>query len=209
MGLCPEGARPDRDGLRQVVRWAAETPLRVRWSREQVRGGFCTRSPLQILDAGEVSFTAPCADLSSLVAAALSELGLRPTLVLGGIARPLSHVKFQCGLEVDLDGALWVVGFGVSSTYLYPGRFVETKRRPLVRRVTPDRVDPAVPFLTHFEADGRAGVARCVPGYDLDRDLAWHAGRQGWLRYALARRRAQSEARGRRADRVDVAGRWL
>lgn len=207
MRLCPI-ARADLDGLRQVVRWAAEAPLRARWSREQVRAGYCARSPRQVLESGEVSFTAPCADLSSLVAVALDELGLRPTLVLGGIRRPLSHVKFQCGLEVEVEGTTWVVGFGVSSTYLYPGRFVETKRRPLVLRATPAAIDADAPFLAHFDEAGRAGVARRVPGYDLERDLAWHARRQGWLRYTLARRRAQSEARGRRPDRVEVTGRW-
>lgn len=207
MALCPV-ARSDVEGLRQVVRWAAEAPLRARWSVAQVRAGYCARTPREVLATGEVPFTAPCADLSGLVAVALGEVGLRPTLVLGGIRRPLSHVKFQCGLEVDLEGTTWVVGFGVSSTYLYPGRFVETTRRPLVLRATPTTVDPDVPFLAHFDPAGRDAVARRVAGYDLERDLAWHARRQGWIRYALARRRAHGEARQARPDRVAVAGRW-
>jgi hypothetical protein len=202
-------ATPDVDGLRALVRWAANAPLRVRWSPDRVRAGYCARAPRALLEDGELCFTAPCADLSSLVAVALADLGLRPALVLAGIRRPLSHVKFQCGLEVDLAGERWVVGFGVSSTYLYRGRFEETRRRPWVFRAQPARVDDATPFLAHFEAEGRAGVARRVPGYDLERDLAWHAARQGWLRHALARRRAASEARARTDGRLDAAaGRW-
>ncbi len=195
--------------LAGAVRWAAGAPLRVRWAAARVRAGYCARSPDQVLAEGELPFTAPCADLSSLVALRLDQAGLRPTLVLGGIRRPLAHVKFQCGLEVDLEGATWVVGFGVSSTYLYVGRFVETPRRPWVFRARPARIDPGAPFLSYFEDDGRAGLARRVPGYDLETDLAWHAGRQGWLRYALARRRARGEARARRAGRLpDASGRW-
>lgn len=195
--------------LAEAVRWAANAPLRGRWPAARVRLGYCARSPRQVLEEGELSFTAPCADLSSLAGLRLSDEGLRPTLVLGGIRRPLSHVKFQCGLEVELDGVTWVVGFGVSSTYLYAGRFVETPRRPWVLRARPARVEADVPFLAHFEHDGRAGVARRVPGYDLQVDLAWHAARQGWLRFALARRRARGEARARRAGRLaGAAGRW-
>lgn len=197
------------DGLRALVRWAANGPRRARWSPEQVRAGYCARDPRRILAAGELSFTAPCADLSSLVAVGLDRVGLAPTLVLGGIARPLSHVKFQCGLEVELDGATWVVGFGVSSTYLYPGRFIETRRRPWVFRARPGAIDPAVPFLAWFEADGRDGLARRIPGYDLAADLRWHAGRQGPLRFWLARRKARAGDRALRADRVAGApGRW-
>jgi hypothetical protein len=206
--FCPEGARPDPEGLRRIVTWAAEAPLRVRWSAAEVRAHYCARSPRQVLEAAELGFTSPCADLSSLVAVALAELGLRPTLVLGGIRRPLSHVKFQCGLEVELGDARWVVGFGVSSTYLYPGAFVETRRRPIVLRARPARIDPDVPFLAHFGDRGREDVARSVSGYDLERDLAWHAARQGWLRYRWARRRASSAARAHRADRILVPGRW-
>ncbi|MBX3468063.1 MAG: hypothetical protein KF878_14410 [Planctomycetes bacterium] len=203
-----DGAGPPPT-LRQAVRWAAAAPLRARWPAARVRAGYCARSPRQVLAEGELSFTAPCADLSSLVAARLADEGLAATLVLAGIRRPLSHVKFQCGLEVALDGETWVVGFGVSSTYLYRGRFVETRRRPWVFRAAPARVDPDTPFLAHFEPDGRSGVARRVPGYDLERDLAWHARRQGWLRWALARRRAAAEGRAARRGRLpEAGGRW-
>lgn len=195
--------------LEEAVRWAAAAPLRVRWSSERVREAYCARGPARVVADGDVSFTAPCADLSSLVAWRLSQAGLRPTLVLAGIRRPLAHVKFQCGLEVEADGATWVVGFGVSSTYLYVGRFVETRRRPWVFRARPATIEPDVPFLAYFEEDGRAGVARRVPGYDLEVDLAWHAARQGRLRFLLARRRAHGEARARRAGRLPGApGRW-
>jgi hypothetical protein len=197
------------DEIADLVRRVANGPRRARWSVERVAAGYCARSPRQVLADDELPFTAPCADLSSITALALARRGLSPTLVLTGIRRALAHVKFQCGLELDVDGATWVVGFGVSSTYLYRGHFVETRRRPWVFRARPETLDPDRPFLTYFEPDGRAGVARRVPGYDLERDVAWHGARQGWLRHALARRRARSDARARRDGRLhDAAGRW-
>jgi len=216
--VAPSAARPldpprvaaDPDGLATLVRWAAALPLRVRADAAGVRAGYCSRSPSRIAAEGTLIYTAPCADLSSLVAVGLEASGLRPTLVLTGIARPLQPVKFQSGLEVDLDGATWVVGFGIAATYLYAGRFVETPRRPLVFRARPEgRLDPDVPFLEHFEPDGRAGVARRVAGYDLERDLRDHARRQGRLRFAWTRRKARSAARARRPGRLaDAGGRW-
>lgn len=197
------------DEVAELVRRVANGPRRARWPGARVAAGYCARSPRQVLAEDELPFTAPCADLSSITAVELAARGLRPTLVLAGIRRPLSLVKFQCGLEVELDGATWVIGFGVSSTYLYRGHFVETRRRPWVFRARPEAIDPEAPFLTYFEAEGRDGVARRVPGYELERDLAWHGARQGWLRHALARRRARSEARARRDGRLhDAAGRW-
>lgn len=197
------------DEIADLVRRVANGPRRARWSVERVAAGYCARSPRQVLADDELPFTAPCADLSSITALELARRGLLPTLVLTGIRRTLAHVKFQCGLELDVDGATWVVGFGVSSTYLYRGHFVETQRRPWVFRARPDALDPDRPFLAYFEPDGRAGVARRVPGYDLARDVAWHGARQGWLRHALARRRARSDARARRDGRLhDAAGRW-
>lgn len=197
------------DGLRRLVQWVANGPRRARWTPDRLQAGYCARAPLAVLAEGELPFTAPCADLSSLVAVGLDRAGLRPTLVLGGIARPLSHVKFQCGLEVEVEGVTWVVGFGVSSTYLYPGRFVETRRRPWVFRTRPASIDPATPFLAWFEAGGRDGLTGRIPGYDLAVDLRWHAARQGALRFWLARRKARAEDRAARADRVAGApGRW-
>lgn len=192
--------------LAGIVRQAAGA-RRARWDAARLEAGYCARAPRDV--AGEVPFTAPCADLSGVTACALAAAGLRPTLVLGGIARPLRHVKFQCGLEVEDGGQTWVVGFGVSTTYLYPGRFVETKRRPWVFRVAPERLDDAVPFLAWFEEGGRAGLARRLPGYDLERDIAWHVARQGALRWWWARRQALRRTDGARADRLaDAAGRW-
>jgi hypothetical protein len=192
--------------LASIVRQVAGA-RRARWDVARLEAGYCARAPRDV--QGEVPFTAPCADLSGVTACALSAAGLRPTLVLGGIARALRPVKFQCGLEVDQGGQTWVVGFGVSTTYLYPGRFVETRRRPWVFRVAPDRLDDAVPFLAWFEEGGRTNLARRIPGYDLARDVAWHAARHGALRWWWARRQALGRADGARPERLaDAAGRW-
>lgn len=199
------GQAPCQD-LASIVRQAAGA-RRARWDAARLEAGYCARAPRDV--RGEVPFTAPCADLSGVAACALSAAGLRPTLVLGGIARALRPIKFQCGLEVGVGGQTWVVGFGVSTTYLYPGRFVETRRRPWVFRVTPERLDDAVPFLAWFEEGGRAGLFRRIPGYDLARDIAWHAARQGALRWWWARRQALGREDGARADRLaEAAGRW-
>src|SRR5688572_6106635 len=69
--LAIPAVEPTPDGLRALVRWAANGPRRARWSPEQVRAGYCARGPLRILEEGELPFTAPCADLSSLVAVGL------------------------------------------------------------------------------------------------------------------------------------------
>jgi hypothetical protein len=199
-------ARPA--ALEEAVRWAVGALRRTRWPEARLRAAFCDRGPRDLLAEGETSYTTPCADLSTLAAHALQDRGLAPTLVLGGIRRPLTHVKFQCGLEVEVEGTTWVVGFAISSTYLYPGRFVETKRRPWVVRVRPDAVDPDRPFLRYFDDAGPAGVHRRIPGYELERDLAWHARRQGWLRYVLARRSARSAGRARRRGRLGAVGLW-
>lgn len=204
----PPEIAPDLAGVTELVRWAANAPLRGRWPDERVAAGYCARSPAEILAEGTLPWTAPCADLTSLVALGLVAAGLEPCLVLTGIRRPLQSVKFQCGIELELEGRTHVIGFGVSNTWLYPGSFVETKRRPWVLRRRLPEHDPSRAFLTWFEAEGRAGLAARIPGYDLARDLALHQ-RQGasLVRYRLARWKASRAARPGRV--AGAGGRWV
>ena len=184
-----------------MVRWAARRVRRVRWSGSELRARYCRRGPAEVIASGELHFTAPCADLSALVACGLQEGGARPTLVLGGITRAWRPVKFQCGLEVEVGGEVWVVGFAIAATYCYVGRFEPTRRRPYVHRVQPQEVDPERPFLAYFEAGGVDEVERRVPGYDWERDMRDHVRRSGRWAYGRQRRLAgdprRAEGRGR------------
>src|SRR5207237_297696 len=109
--------------------------------------------------------------------------------VLGGIRRAFRPVKFQCGLELEIAGATWVVGFGVGRSVLYEGRFQPTSRRPWVFRRRPAELSLDRRFLSYFDDAGREGLARVVPGYDLERALRDHVRRSGPLAFRLARRR--------------------
>jgi hypothetical protein len=207
----PEPAVPATvEGVGALVRWVVQQPLRVPLSRAELQQGYCTRSARQVLAEGTLGFTTPCHDLSAITAVGLERLGLSPTLVLGGIKRPFTAWKFQCGLEVELEGATWVIGFGEGSTYFYAGHFSETRRRPLViRRRLDEALDPEVSFLTWVDPRGRDALPELVPGYDLQVDLRSHARRQTRLHYAWARRRAHDAARAQREGRLpDASGRW-
>lgn len=203
----PPVVAPDLAGVTELVRWAANAPLRGRWSPERVAAGYCARSPAEILAEGTLPWTAPCADLSSLVALGLVQAGLAPTLVLTGIRRPLRPVKFQCGLELELEGRTHVIGFGLSCAWFYPGRFVETAHRPWIARRPLVERDPERSFLSWFEPEGRAGLAARFPGYELGRDLAVHQ-RQGasLARYWLARWKSRRAPRPGRV--AGAGGRW-
>ena len=182
----------------------------MRLSYAELERTYCTRSPREVLAEGELGFTTPCHDLSAITAIGLERVGLRPTLVLGAIKRPLSPWKFQCGLELELESATWVIGFGESSTYFYRGHFTETRRRPVVIRRRPEGdLDPEQSFLSWLTPGGRGGLAALIPAYGLRVDLLSHAWRQTRLHYARARRRARDEARAARLGRLDGAGgRW-
>ncbi|MCA8922353.1 MAG: hypothetical protein KDD82_11125 [Planctomycetes bacterium] len=194
----------------ELVRQASAAVQRATWPRERTRASYCRRSPRQVLREGELLFTAPCAELSSLTALGLLEAGLAPTLVLTAIQRALQPVKFQCGLELELEGERWVIGFAIAASYCYRGHFVETKRRPLVLRYDAARVDPERPFLEWLLPGGFDEVASVIPGYDLATDVAQHArrGASRW-RYAWSRRKAADAGRAARGGRVPGgAGRW-
>ena len=191
-GLGAEAPRvkPDEAGLRAVLEWLVQRVSRRRMTAEDVRAGYCARTAREVIAQACVPFTAPCADLSLVAGLLLAEQGFEPVLVLGGIKRAFRHVKFQCGLEVPLGEKSWVVGFGVGRSFLYEGRFEPTVRRPWVFRRRPEGLELDRSFLSYFDSDGREGLGRVVPGYDLERDLKSHVRRSGRLSFAFERRRA-------------------
>jgi len=191
------GAEPPRvpvtiAGARALLEWLLGRVARRRMSAADVRAGYCARSAREVIAQACVPFTAPCADLSSVAALLLAAQGFEPMLVLGGIKRALRHVKFQCGIELSLEEKTWVIGFGVGRSVLYEGRFQPTPRRPWVFRRRPERLELDRSFLSYFEPEGRDGLGRLVPGYDLERDLRWHVRRSGPLSFRLARLRSGS-----------------
>lgn len=199
---------PDLAGVTALVRWASQAPLRGRWAPELLEREFCARSPAQVRADGTLDWTAPCHDLTSLIGPALLQAGLRPTLVLAGIRRPLQQVKFQCGLEVALPaGPSLVIGFGISCAWLYPGSFVETRRRPWVLR-QPLRAWPDDrPLLSWFQPGGRAELGRCFPGYDPPRHVREHVRWSGsYLRWRWARGKARDPGYAARPGRVAGGG---
>ncbi len=188
------GGEPPRvattvEGARTLLEWLVIRVARRRFPAEDVRAGYCARTPREVIAQACVPFTAPCADLSAVSALLLADQGFDATLVLCGIKRSFRPVKFQCGLEVDVASSTWVVGFGIGRSVLYEGRFQPTRRRPWIFRRRPDALSLDRSFLSHFDPEGREGLANVVPGYDLERDLRDHVRRSGALSFTLARRR--------------------
>ncbi|HZV00136.1 MAG TPA: hypothetical protein VFF73_25690 [Planctomycetota bacterium] len=188
LGAEPPRVTRDRAGARALLEWLVARVARRRYPVEDLRAGYCSRTPREVLAQASVPFTAPCADMSQLAALLLAEQGFDVTLVLGGIKRTFQPVKFQCGLEVELDGASWVVGFNVGRSVLYQGRFQPTPRRPYVFRTRPEALSLDRSFLTYFVPEGREGLRALIPPYDLERDLRDHVRRSSLLGFFLARR---------------------
>ena len=206
----PPAVPPTPAGVTELVRQASQVVLRTTWPGARTRASYCRRSPLQVLAEGELVYTAPCAELSSLTALGLLQAGVTPTLVLTAIKRPLQGVKFQCGLECELEGERWVIGFGMAASYCYRGSFVETRRRPTVLRYDAERVDPQRPYLEWLTPGGLDDMPRAIPGYDVEADLRQHARRgASRFRYARQRRRARDPKRAEGRGRVPGGGgRW-
>jgi hypothetical protein len=192
LGDEPPSVGADVAGARRLLEWLIARVARRRFAPEDVRAGYCSRTPREVLAQAAVPFTAPCADLSGVAALLLARAGVPTTLVLGGIARALRPIKFQSGLELDLEGATWVVGFGIARNAFYEGRFEPTPRRPWVFRRRPSELTLDRPFLSYFDDASREGVCRLVPGYDLERDLRDHVRRSSALFFHYARFKASA-----------------
>jgi hypothetical protein len=192
-GFGAEAPRVERDlaGLRSLLEWLLVKVARRRFSREDLRAGYSSRSPREVIAQACVPFTAPCADLASVAALLAAAQGFELTLVLGGVKRAFRPTKFQAGLEVDVGSSTWVVGFGEGRSVLYEGRFQPTPRRTLVFRRRPPELDLDRTFIGYFEPMGLEGLGRLIPGYDLERDVRDHIRRSGALAFHLARRRSR------------------
>src|SRR2546423_298135 len=95
LGEAPPDVTPDEAGARRLLEWLVARVERRRFPAEDVRAGYCARTPREVLAQAAVPFTAPCADLGGVAALLLARAGIPVTLVLGGISRALRPVKFQ------------------------------------------------------------------------------------------------------------------
>lgn len=180
-------------GLAAVRRIVTDLATRVErrlYRYEDVRAKFCCRSAAEVLADGHVHYATPCHDLTTAAGFLLREAGFRPVPVLCRIERFLQPVKFQCGLELDLGGEPYYVGFSVTTNRVARGRFVPGRSRTEVLRARPDAAPPGAPHLAFFGLESPRGVDRLFPGHDLERHLRSYRATVSRRRFERARRKA-------------------
>jgi hypothetical protein len=190
--------------VRRIVAAVASGIERRLYAFEDVAARFCNRSAAEILAQGHVHYATPCADLSTAAGLRLREAGFRPVPVLCRIRRLFQPVKFQCGLELELDGAPWYVGFSVTTSRLARGRFAPGRSRTHVLRAAWDAAPPGAPHLAFFGLDSPAGVDGLFRGHDLARHLRSYRATTAPSAFERARRRAEEKLGG--ADRAELCG---
>lgn len=169
-----------------------ESSYRVLWEPERLTREYCQRSVAEVRERGEINFSSPCADMGILCAQALKGEGLRVTLVLAFVERPWRPVKFQCNVEVVIDGLNYVVGFSESAIHVFQGEIVATPQRStIVREPFGGEKGKEASFLEYFHEDGLHGLKALYPSYRLEDDLSWHQRRNRRWRFYWTRLRTQ------------------
>jgi hypothetical protein len=194
--------------IRATVERALERVERRCYAEPDVRRRFCCRSAEEVLADGHIHYATPCHDLSTVAAAALRAEGLRPVPVLCRIRRFFQPIKFQCGLELEVDGAPHYLGFSVTTNRLAPGRFVVARSRTHVFRAAPDAAPAGAPFLASFGIAAPADVDRAIAGHDLERHLRSYRATTAPRAFARARRRALERAASRDEVGLLAPGPW-
>ncbi|HVY62337.1 MAG TPA: hypothetical protein VHF22_11825, partial [Planctomycetota bacterium] len=164
------------------------------YAEADVRRKFCCRTAEEVLADGHIHYATPCHDLVTAAGAALRAEGFRPVPVLCRIRRLFQPVKFQCGLELDLDGAPHYLGFSVTTNRLAPGRFVPVRSRTHVLRADPDAAPPGAPHLAFFGLGAPADVDRAIAGHVLEKHLRSYRSTTSPRAYERARLRALEKA---------------
>ncbi len=175
---------------------------------EEIVARFCNRNAAQIVSEGHIHFGTPCHDLCTLAMARLRVCGFSPVAVLCRIARPWRPVKFQCGLELTLDGRAVYLGFGVSSNRMAPGRFVPTRRRTHVWRAPAQAAELGAPLLAHFGIADLEQLERLVAGHRLELHLRSYRWSARVRAHARALRRARRKRVRDRTGELFCLGRW-
>ncbi|MDF1664111.1 MAG: hypothetical protein P1V97_20250 [Planctomycetota bacterium] len=165
---------------------------RVLWAPERVTADYCQRSIESIEGSGEINFSSPCADLGILCALALDRLDLEAILVLAFVERPWRPVKFQCNVEVVIDGLNYAIGFSESAIHVFQGDIVETPQRWAIFRQEFRRENgEGTSFLEYFHEDGLHGLKTLYPNYIWEADVRWHQRRNRLWRFHWTRLRTQ------------------
>jgi hypothetical protein len=184
----------DVERARAVVSEVLARVERRWWPRERVREAFCRRDAREVLVEGAIHFGTPCCDLSSAAGLALREAGFLPVPVLCRIHRWFQPVKFQCGLELTLDGAPFHLGFSVTTNRLAPGRFVPVRSRTDVLRADPRAAAPGAPHLRFFGVERIEDLDRAIRGHRLPKHLASYDATASARAFAAARAKAVEKA---------------
>ena len=169
-----------------------QATYRILWSPERLTAEYCQRS-LQCIEAdGEINFSSPCADMGFLCAHSLDQIGLKAVLVLAFVERPWRPIKFQCNVEVMIDGLNYVIGFSESAIHVFQGEVVPTRHRWAIFRQELHRENAQeTSFLEHFHEDGLHGLKNLYPDYDWEADVRWHQRRNRRWRFHWTRLRTQ------------------
>ncbi len=180
------------------------------YGETEIRQAFCRRSAAEVFRDGHVHFGTPCHDLVTAAGAELRAAGFRPVPVLCRIKRFLRPVKFQCGLELDLGGDPFYLGFSVTVNRLAPGRFVPAGGRTDVYRADPEAAPPGAPHLLFFGIGSPEELDRAIAGHKLEKHLRTYRGTASLAAFASARARAHEKAAAARPgeDWLLGPGRW-
>lgn len=208
------GARPPRQATAQadlagICQWMDGRLERQLWDWPRLQAQFVQRSPREIMSSGGIHYAAPCVDLSTCLAELLKACGYRPTIVLTRIKRPLQAVKFQMGVELDVDGISYCLGFTITCWKLIIGRFVVARSRTHVLRC-PLPLDDTLDrrYLSLFGIDSLAEVGRVIPGYNPTRDLAWFRRTIAPRKLRKAQRKTEKKVRAAKPGVLQAPGRW-
>jgi len=188
------GATPDLDRARAVTASLIERVERRCLSVALLRANFCNRSGAQVLRDGAIHFGTPCCDLSSAAGLLLREAGFAPVPVVCRIKRFFQPVKFQCGLELTLDGAPFHLGFSVTTNRLAPGRYVPERSRTDVLRARSDAAPPDAAHLAYFGIREPADIDTLIRGHHLEKHLKSYDVTASPSAYAKARAKAFAKA---------------
>jgi hypothetical protein len=166
--------------------------FRARWCSDRIKSCYCQRALKKVQEQQSINFTSPCADLSALCASLARGQGLDSCFVLSFIERPLQHVKFQCNLEIQVEGLNYVLGFSETALHIFQGEIVEAPHRHVILRQKFDPENPSkTSFLHHFHEDGLSGLPKLFAKYKPDVDIRWHQQRNSRWRFLWTRLRAR------------------